>query len=71
MKIGVFTPLLSALSLDDVLKKLSGMGIEMVEFGTGNYPGDAHLHLSLLDKPDELKTFKSKVADAGLTAQAF
>jgi sugar phosphate isomerase/epimerase len=70
MKIGVFTPLLSALSLDDVLKKLSGMGIEMVEFGTGNYPGDAHLHLSLLDKPDELKTFKSKVADAGLTISA-
>jgi sugar phosphate isomerase/epimerase len=67
MKIGVFTPLLSALSLDDVLKKLKSMGIEMVEFGTGNYPGDAHLHLSLLDKPDELKTFKSKVADAGLT----
>jgi sugar phosphate isomerase/epimerase len=56
--------------LDDVLKKLSGMGIEMVEFGTGNYPGDAHLHLSLLDKPDELKTFKSKVADAGLTISA-
>jgi sugar phosphate isomerase/epimerase len=70
MKIGVFTPLLSALSLDDVLKKLSGMGIEMVEFGTGNYPGDAHLHLSLLDKPDKLKTFKSKVADAGLTISA-
>ncbi len=70
MKIGVFTPLLSALSLDDVLKKLKSMGIEMVEFGTGNYPGDAHLHLSLLDKPDELKTFKSKVADAGLTISA-
>ncbi len=70
MKIGVFTPLLSALSLDDVLKKLKSMGIEMVEFGTGNYPGDAHVHLSLLDKPDELKTFKSKVADAGLTISA-
>lgn len=70
MKIGVFTPLLSALSLDDVLKKLKTMGIEMVEFGTGNYPGDAHVHLSMLDKPDELKTFKSKVADSGLTISA-
>ncbi|HUE66415.1 MAG TPA: sugar phosphate isomerase/epimerase [Rhizomicrobium sp.] len=70
MKIGVFTPLLSALSLDDVLKKLKSMGIEMVEFGTGNYPGDAHVHLSMLDKPDELKTFKSKVADSGLTISA-
>jgi sugar phosphate isomerase/epimerase len=70
MKIGVFTPLLSALSLDDVLKKLKSLGIEMVEFGTGNYPGDAHVHLSMLDKPDELNTFKSKVADAGLTISA-
>ena len=41
----------------------------MVEFGTGNYPGDAHVHLSLLDKPDDLKTFKSKIADSGLTNQ--
>ncbi len=70
MKIGVFTPLLSALSLDDVLKKLKAMGIEMVEFGTGNYPGDAHVHLGLLDKPDELATFKSKIADSGLTISA-
>jgi sugar phosphate isomerase/epimerase len=70
MKIGVFTPLLSALSLDDVLKKLKSLGIEMVEFGTGNYPGDAHVHLGLLDKPDELKTFKSKIADSGLTISA-
>ena len=45
MKIGVFTPLLSSLSLDDVLKKLKSLGIEMVEFGTGNYPGDAHLQI--------------------------
>lgn len=70
MKIGVFTPLLSALSLDDVLKKLQTIGVEMVEFGTGNYPGDAHVHLGMLDKPDEIKTLKSKVADAGLTISA-
>ena len=46
MKIGVFTPLLSALPLDEVLKKLKSLGIDMVEFGTGNYPGDAHAQLS-------------------------
>ena len=66
MKIGVFTPLLSALPLDQVLKKLKGLGIEMVEFGTGNYPGDAHLHLSLLDDPAALGDFKNKIADSGL-----
>ena len=42
MRIGVFTPLLSGMSLDDVLKKLKSKGINTVELGTGNYPGDAH-----------------------------
>src|SRR5471030_2189655 len=70
MKIGVFTPLLSALSLDQVLKKLKSLDIDTVEFGTGNYPGDAHAKLSMLDNPAELATFKSKIADAGMTISA-
>ena len=36
MKVGVFTPLLSALPLDQVLKKLKSLNIDTVEFGTGN-----------------------------------
>src|SRR4051812_9108783 len=70
MKIGVFTPLLSGLPLDDVLKKLKSLGLDTVEFGTGNYPGDAHAKLSMLDNPSELATFKSKIADAGMTISA-
>lgn len=70
MKIGVFTPLLSALPLDQVLKKLKALDIEMVEFGTGNYPGDAHAHLSMLDDSAALKDFQSKIADSGLTISA-
>src|SRR6059058_590538 len=70
MKIGVFTPLLSALPLDEVLKKLKSLDIDTVEFGTGNYPGDAHAKLSMLDNPAELQTFKSKIADAGMTISA-
>ncbi len=70
MKVGVFTPLLSALSLDEVLKKLQSLGIERVEFGTGNYPGDAHCKLSMLDDSVALATFKSKLADSGITISA-
>ena len=70
MKVGVFTPLLSGLPLDDVLKKLKSLGLDTVEFGTGNYPGDAHVKLSMLDNPGELQTFKSKIADAGMTISA-
>jgi hypothetical protein len=36
MRVGVFTPLLSQLSLVDVLKKLSAKGINTVDLGTGN-----------------------------------
>jgi sugar phosphate isomerase/epimerase len=70
MKIGVFTPLLSSLPLEEVLKKLKALNIDMVEFGTGNYPGDAHCKLSMLDSPSELAAFKAKIADSGLTISA-
>jgi sugar phosphate isomerase/epimerase len=42
MRVGVFTPLLSQLPLSAVLDKLKSIGIDTVELGTGNYPGDAH-----------------------------
>ena len=39
MRVGVFTPLLSQLPLDQVLKKLAGLHINTVELETGNYVG--------------------------------
>ena len=53
MRVGVFTALLAQLSLDDVLKKLKKLNIETVELGTGNYPGDPHCKLAMLDHPDD------------------
>ena len=70
MRVGVFTPLLSQLSLDDVLKKLKGLGVTTVELGTGNYPGDPHCKLSMLDNATELDTFKKKLADNGFSISA-
>ena len=70
MKIGVFTPLLSQLTLDDVLKKLKSKGIDTVELGTGNYPGDAHCKLSMLDDASELQSFRNKLTDYGFSISA-
>ena len=70
MRVGVFTPLLSSFSLDDVLTKLEGHGIRTVELGTGNYPGDAHCKLSMLENPAELAEFKTKLADRGFSISA-
>ena len=61
MRVGVFTPLLSQLSLEGVLKKLSSKGIQTVELGTGNYPGNAHCKLSMLDDESELKAFQKTI----------
>ena len=70
MKLGVFTPLLSQLPLDAVLAKLKAMQIDTVELATGNYPGNAHCKLSMLDNPAELKDFKLKLADNGVSISA-
>jgi len=61
VRVGVFTPLLSQLPLEDVLKKLATYDIRTVELATGNYPGDAHCKLSMLDNSAELIEFKKKI----------
>jgi sugar phosphate isomerase/epimerase len=70
VKVGVFTPLLSSLSLEDVLKKLAGLNIHTVELGTGNYPGDPHCKLSMLDSAAELHEFKKKLSDQEFSISA-
>jgi sugar phosphate isomerase/epimerase len=70
MKVGVFTALLSRLPLQQVLEKLKAFDINTVELGTGNYPGDAHCKLSMLENSASLAEFRSVVADHGATISA-
>ncbi|MGB7189972.1 MAG: sugar phosphate isomerase/epimerase [Acidobacteriaceae bacterium] len=70
MKVGVFTPLLSHLPLPAVLDKLRTLNIHTVELGTGNYPGDAHCKLSMLDDPSALADFQHALADHGASISA-
>ncbi len=70
MRVGVFTPLLSQLPLYAVLKKLSAYNISTVELGTGNYPGDAHCKLSMLDDAKSLSEFQKQLADHGASISA-
>jgi sugar phosphate isomerase/epimerase len=62
MKTGVFTALLSGQPFDEVLKKLTSLDIHTVELGTGNYPGDAHCPLSLLEDKAAFQRFKDTLA---------
>jgi len=70
MRVGVFTPLLSQFTLDEVLCKLTALSISTVELGTGNYPGNAHCKLSMLENEKELKEFKAILADHGASISA-
>lgn len=70
MKVGVFTALLAQLPLEDVLKKVKAIHVDTVELGTGNYPGDPHCKLSMLDNAGELIEFKKKLADQGVSISA-
>jgi sugar phosphate isomerase/epimerase len=70
MRVGVFTALMGQMPLDQVLAKLKAIGINTVELGTGNYPGDPHLPLALLDRGKELKEFKAKLEDEGFSISA-
>jgi sugar phosphate isomerase/epimerase len=43
VKLGVFTVVFGRRSLSDALDRVVELGLDAVEIGTGNYPGDAHL----------------------------
>jgi len=70
MRVGVFTPLLSSLSLDEVIRKLTQLNIDHLELPTGNYVGDAHCKLSMLDSSTQLREFKKKLEDYGVKISA-
>ena len=65
MQLAVFTPLLSGLSLSQTQAKLRDLGISSVELGTGNYPGDAHCPLTLLDDDLAREDFQRTLAEYG------
>jgi len=70
LRVGVFTALLADFSLDQVIEKLKSLNISTVELGTGNYPGDPHCKLSLLESKAALKEFKQKLDDNGISISA-
>lgn len=64
MKLGVFTTLLSNLSLEESLKYFKSLGIEAVEIGCGGYPGNAHANPDvLLNDHKALDTFKGLIKE--------
>jgi sugar phosphate isomerase/epimerase len=68
MKLGVFTVLYQQMPFEEMLDKVAGMGLETIELGTGNYPGNKHCNPDeLLDNPDRIKAFKKAIESRGLS----
>jgi len=65
--IGVFDPVYEKLSLDEMLDKVSALGLEAMEIGTGGYPNSAHCPVGeLLQDPAKAKAWKKKFEDRGI-----
>jgi len=71
MKLGVFTVLYGNEPLESVLDRAVDAGLDCVEIGTGNYPGDAHCRpAELLADGDALATFQRAIESRGLEISA-
>ncbi|MCK4299216.1 MAG: sugar phosphate isomerase/epimerase [Planctomycetes bacterium] len=71
MKLGVFTVLFGQQSLEEALDYIVKSGLQAVEIGTGNYPGDAHCPLDeLLRSKAKARAWKKKITSRGLVISA-
>jgi sugar phosphate isomerase/epimerase len=65
--IGVFDPVYSNLSLDEMLDKMTALGLEAVEVGTGGYPGASHCPVEeLLADNAKAQAWKKKFTDRNI-----
>ena len=65
--IGVFDPVYDKLSLDEMLDKVSALGLEAMEIGTGGYPGANHCPLDeIYNDSAKAKTWVKKFEDRGI-----
>ena len=71
MKLGVLTVLFGGQPFEKALDYVKDAGLQAVEIGTGNYPGDAHCKLDeMLKSEDARKKFLDAVGSRGLELSA-
>jgi Xylose isomerase-like TIM barrel len=65
--IGVFDAVYDQLSLDAMLDKVTALGLEAMEIGTGGYPGNRHCPLDeLIADRGKAKAWRKKFEDRGI-----
>jgi sugar phosphate isomerase/epimerase len=67
VKLGVFTVLYRDLPFEAMLDEVAELGLDAVELGTGNYPGDAHCPVDeLLADAGKARAYREAIASRGL-----
>ena len=65
--IGVFNPVYDHLSIDEMIEKVGGLGLEAMEIGTGGYPNNRHCPLDdLIQDKAKAKAWQKKFTDKGI-----
>jgi sugar phosphate isomerase/epimerase len=65
--IGVFDPVYANLSLEAMLDKVSALGLEAMEIGTGGYPGSSHCPIDeIYNDSAKAKAWVQKFEDRGI-----
>jgi len=71
MKLGVFDPIFGDLGLEETLDRVVALGLDAIEFGTGNAPGDRRCRpAELLADGDALRRFRQALESRGLAISA-
>jgi sugar phosphate isomerase/epimerase len=71
MKLGVFTVLFADRPLEAALDRIAELGLDAVEIGTGNFPGNAHCRPEeLLADSTALERFRAAISSRGLQISA-
>lgn len=71
MKLGVFDPIYGRLELEPMLDRIAQIGLDAVELGCGNYPGDRHCRpAELLTDDAAASRFRDAITSRGLIISA-
>ena len=71
MKIGMITDSLPGTDFDTLVATAARLGLDMLEFGCGNWSAAPHLNLDrMLESDSERRNFKARLADHGIAISA-